>query len=138
MDCPVCKNAMITFELDDVEVDYCLNCRGIWLDAGELQMLLGDQELADQVMNSFRRAVDCKEKLRRCPICRKKMHKMLVGEGETPKLIDMCRKSDGLWFDQGELTEILQFGSFDNGNRIKNLLSEMFGGDTGTPVKDRD
>lgn len=133
MDCPVCKSAMITFELDDVEVDYCLDCRGIWLDAGELQMLLGDQSLTDQVMNSFRRARDCKEKLRRCPICRKKMHKMLVGDGETAKLIDMCRKSDGLWFDHGELTEILQFGSFDNGNRIKGLLSEMFAGDADTP-----
>lgn len=138
MDCPVCKSPMITFELDEVEVDYCLECRGIWLDAGELQTLLGDRENADLVMNSFRQAPNCNEKLRKCPICRKNMHKMLVGDGQTPKLIDMCRNSDGLWFDRGELTEVLQFGSFDSGNRISGLLTEIFGGDTETSEKDCD
>ena len=47
MDCPVCKNAMITLELEQVEVDHCLECRGIWLDAGELELLLGDAERAE-------------------------------------------------------------------------------------------
>ena len=40
MDCPVCKNAMIVLELDEVEVDYCADCRGVWLDSGELELLL--------------------------------------------------------------------------------------------------
>ena len=40
MDCPVCKeSAMITLELDDVEIDYCTQCEGIWLDAGELSQI---------------------------------------------------------------------------------------------------
>ncbi len=42
MDCPVCKNAMITLELQEVEIDYCIDCGGIWLDAGELELLLGE------------------------------------------------------------------------------------------------
>ena len=37
MDCPVCKSAMITMELTEVEIDHCLDCGGIWLDAGELE-----------------------------------------------------------------------------------------------------
>ncbi|MHC4631399.1 MAG: zf-TFIIB domain-containing protein, partial [Planctomycetota bacterium] len=28
MDCPACKNAMITLELADVEIDYCTDCGG--------------------------------------------------------------------------------------------------------------
>lgn len=36
MDCPVCRDAMVVFERDEVEIDHCLGCRGIWLDAGEL------------------------------------------------------------------------------------------------------
>ena len=41
MDCPVCKNEpMIVLELNDVEIDYCLSCKGIWLDTGELELLL--------------------------------------------------------------------------------------------------
>ena len=121
---------MITFELEDVEVDYCLDCRGIWLDAGELEMLLGEDETTQQVMNSFNEAADCTEKPRKCPICLKKMQKILVGDGDGTKLIDKCSKGDGLWFDEGELTEIMELGSFDKGNRVKNILNEMFGGNT--------
>jgi len=119
---------MITFELQEVEVDYCLDCRGIWLDAGELEMLLGEDEQSREVINSFHEAVNCTEKPRKCPICLKKMRKILVGDGDNPKLIDKCAKGDGLWFDEGELTEIMELGSFDKGNRVKNILSEMFGG----------
>ena len=39
MDCPACKEAMITLELEEVEIDYCPDCGGIWLDAGELGVL---------------------------------------------------------------------------------------------------
>ena len=47
MDCPVCKDsAMIVLEMDEVEVDYCTECEGIWLDAGELEILLGDERFA--------------------------------------------------------------------------------------------
>ena len=42
MDCPVCKqSAMITLELNEVEIDYCMQCEGIWLDAGELGAIRG-------------------------------------------------------------------------------------------------
>ena len=54
MDCPVCKNsAMIVLELDEVEVDYCTECEGIWLDEGELELLLGDEARAKEVIQSF-------------------------------------------------------------------------------------
>ncbi|MHC4733577.1 MAG: TFIIB-type zinc ribbon-containing protein [Planctomycetota bacterium] len=54
MDCPVCKNAMITLELQEVEIDHCIECGGIWLDSGELEMLLGEQEKTQQLLNSFK------------------------------------------------------------------------------------
>ena len=53
MDCPVCKNAMITLELSDVEVDHCVNCGGIWLDAGELELLLQQAQAAAQLIRLF-------------------------------------------------------------------------------------
>ena len=57
MDCPVCKNsAMIVLELDEVEVDYCTECEGIWLDEGELELLLGDEARAKEVIQSFQTA----------------------------------------------------------------------------------
>jgi len=127
MDCPVCKNAMIVLELAEVEIDHCNKCDGIWLDAGELELLLGDSEKAKKLLNSFRIASHIKEKPRKCPICLKKMQKIIVGQAASPLLIDRCGKGDGLWFDKGELQNILTLGTFDEENKVVKLLSDMFG-----------
>jgi len=126
MDCPVCSNAMITLELDEVEIDHCLDCGGIWLDAGELEMLLGDSEKASGVIASFSAAKGCREKPRKCPICLKKMEKILVGQPDRQVLIDRCRKADGLWFDKGELEDIFEGAAFDEEHKVRKLLKEMF------------
>ena len=126
MDCPVCKEAMITLELSEVEVDYCLACSGIWLDAGELEMLLDDSQKAKNLLDSFATARDCKEKPRKCPICLKKMEKIHVGCEDSKQLIDKCKKGDGLWFDKGELEDILKMGTFDEDNKVIKLLTDIF------------
>jgi len=138
MDCPVCKEVMITLELDEVEVDYCLACSGIWLDAGELEMLLGDSNEAQTVLNSFKPDKNCNEKPRRCPICLKKMEKILVGPDKICKLIDKCRKSHGLWFDKGELQDVLKMGSFDKERKIQKLLTDIFGSNSGGAEHNKD
>jgi Zn-finger nucleic acid-binding protein len=127
MDCPVCRNAMITLELADVEIDHCTNCGGIWLDAGELEQLLGEQEKAKQLLDSFKADSTSSEKPRKCPICDKKMRKIIVGESTPILLIDKCRRGDGLWFDKGELNDIVNKAQLDKDNKISKLLADMFG-----------
>lgn len=127
MDCPVCKNAMITLELTDVEIDYCTDCGGIWLDAGELEQLLGNPQHAEKLLDSFKINADSTERVRKCPICLKKMQKIVVGLSTPPLLIDKCRKSDGLWFDKGELQDILSRAQLDKDSKIQKLLADMFG-----------
>ena len=127
MDCPACKNAMITLELADVEIDYCTDCAGIWLDAGELEMLLGDAEKSKQLISSLQLAPTCTEKPRKCPICDRKMEKVVVGPDKPVLLIDRCRRGDGLWFDAGELQNIIDRAHLDPENKIKKLLADMFG-----------
>ena len=127
MDCPVCKeSAMITLELNQVEIDYCTQCEGIWLDSGELEMLLGETKKAQELINSFKIDTETDEKLRKCPICYKKMQKILVGSSGPKLLIDKCRKGDGLWFDKGELSDIVEKAQLDENNKIKTLLKDMF------------
>lgn len=128
MDCPVCKNAMITFELEEVEVDYCTGCAGIWLDAGELELLLGSGEQANQLLSSFKIDKHCAEKPRKCPICRKKMQKIIVGDTKPPLLLDKCPRAEGLWFDQGELRDVLSRATLDKANKIQKLLADIFAG----------
>ena len=41
MDCPVCKNVQLLMsDRQGIEIDYCPNCRGVWLDRGELDKLI--------------------------------------------------------------------------------------------------
>lgn len=41
MNCPVCKEPQLVMsEKKGVEIDYCPQCRGIWLDRGELDKIL--------------------------------------------------------------------------------------------------
>jgi len=127
MDCPVCKNAMITLELADVEIDYCTDCGGIWLDAGELEMLLGESGKARQMLDSFKPDSKPIERPIKCPICNKKMRKIIVGSSMPILLIDKCRRGDGMWFDRGELQNIVNRAELDKDNKIRELLADMFG-----------
>jgi len=41
MKCPICKDTnLVITERKEIEIDYCPQCRGIWLDRGELDKLL--------------------------------------------------------------------------------------------------
>jgi len=132
MDCPVCKNAMITLELADVEIDHCTDCGGIWLDAGELELLLGDTKQAEKLLDSFKVETNCPEKPRKCPICLKKMQKIIVGLFTPRLLLDRCSRGDGLWFDKGELSSIVCTAQLDKENKIQRLLADMFGEEQST------
>lgn len=127
MDCPTCRNAMITLELADVEIDHCVECGGIWLDSGELDLLMDDPIKAKGLLDSFRPDPSSNELPRKCPICDKKMAKILVGRSTVPLLIDKCRRGDGLWFDGGELQDILNRAQLDKDSKIQRLLADMFG-----------
>jgi len=117
---------MITLELNEVEIDYCTICNGIWLDAGELELLLGEPQKAGKLLGSFKVDPESTEKIRKCPICDKKMQKVIVGSSKPTLLIDKCRKGDGLWFDKGELQDIFDRAQLDKDNKIQQLLTNMF------------
>ena len=41
MKCPVCKNVtLLMSEKSGIEIDYCPECRGIWLYRGELDKIM--------------------------------------------------------------------------------------------------
>ncbi len=41
MKCPVCKDATLAMtDRQGIEIDYCPECRGVWLDRGELDKLV--------------------------------------------------------------------------------------------------
>ncbi|WP_193164946.1 TFIIB-type zinc ribbon-containing protein [Microbulbifer hainanensis] len=41
MKCPSCSDAvLLQKDRNGIEIDYCPNCRGIWLDRGELEKII--------------------------------------------------------------------------------------------------
>ena len=40
MICPRCSTNLLMSNTKDVEIDYCPNCKGVWLDRGELEKII--------------------------------------------------------------------------------------------------
>jgi Zn-finger nucleic acid-binding protein len=40
MNCPICNIPLTMSERQGIEIDYCPQCRGVWLDRGELDKII--------------------------------------------------------------------------------------------------
>lgn len=135
MKCPACNSLMIVVEHEKVELDYCVNCAGVWLDAGELELLLETMRLeeASLSLDSILTTPEARsvKKKRRCPICGRKMKKATLGH-EPEVLIDACPQQDGLWFDSGEVGQLISqladktSGRSDSQGRVITFLGQVF------------
>lgn len=109
MNCPACKAALVVVEHEAIEVDWCLECRGLWFDEGELELL---GEKAGRVLDVEDLGRDQRGEMapgeRRCPRCPKKMERLQL-DVQVDELVevDQCR-DHGFWLDQGELGRIMR------------------------------
>jgi Zn-finger nucleic acid-binding protein len=92
--CPKCNEPMLIVEFQGVEVDHCLDCRGTWFDAGELELVVemadGDPERLHTMLGA--EGARASEK-RRCPRCRRQLRVLRIG---TPPIeIDVCPRRRG-------------------------------------------
>jgi hypothetical protein len=117
MRCPSCKALTIILEYDRIEIDYCSSCGGIWLDSGELELIIGKE------WPPFEIATDIKEKMIRCPKCFDKMAKVRLDPRKS-LIIDKCGNGHGIWLDKGELETVINWESA--GDRIKKWLTGIF------------
>ncbi len=52
MKCPACQSPeLVMSERKGVEIDYCPQCRGVWLDRGELDKII-DRALREEVVSA--------------------------------------------------------------------------------------
>ena len=49
MKCPKCETTLKMGERSGIEIDYCEQCRGIWLDAGEIDKIIERNQFRQQV-----------------------------------------------------------------------------------------
>jgi Zn-finger nucleic acid-binding protein len=99
---------MVVVGYEDVELDYCTECHGVWFDAGELEQLFETMHLEPGVLRGDTPLnlpeAKTAEQPRRCPICGHRMKKVNIGQ--PPILIDACGNGHGLWFDKGEVSQL--------------------------------
>lgn len=141
MKCPGCSAPLVVVERESVELDWCVACRGLWFDEGELDLLaektgrrLDPEDFGQDAELSHGEAY------RRCPRCDARMEKALVGDA-PPVLVDRC-ETHGVWLDSGELGTIMR--QLDRTERsdeavIARFLGETFStpGPPGGPPADR-
>ena len=135
MICPVCRNYMIVVEHNQIELDYCTNCQGVWFDSGELELFLNSMGLGNEgvFFNSIlsSQEVQFTEKKRKCPICSIKMNKTIIGK-QPEILIDVCWRGDGLWFDRDEVASLVKYVADktstkeDSQQQVLGFLGEVF------------
>lgn len=145
--CPECKEPLIAFELEGVEIDRCVNCGGTWLDAGELEMIA---ERAGAEPGGFTEAISAKEKVRksrrRCPRCRRRLTVVVVGgeapapgaggeTGSSPVELDHCPRGHGLWFDRGEMKAVMESLHDGEEGAVARFFSELYRSELGNDPK---
>ncbi len=101
---------MVVLELEQIEVDHCFACHGLWLDAGELELLIdkagGDSASMGDVL-ALDGPVPHDDSLRRCPRCNSKMKQPTIEAGGKQVEIDICPQGHGIWLDDGELKTLI-------------------------------
>jgi len=111
MICPACKSDTLIVEYNNIELDYCPACKGVWFDSGELELLLECAGL-ENCQSYISDTIDVpeavtSEKKRKCPICRRKMKKIYIDE-DKKIMVDICRNGHGIWFDGGEVAQLIK------------------------------
>lgn len=130
MECPACGTTLVSLEYESVEVDYCAACQGVWLNAGELELLTG----RPAPLETAPRTREAREAARRCPECRRRMDKATTNDAR-PVTFDVCRSGHGVWFDRGELVTILEQQPLnDEEAKVLTFLHDLFPQEP-TPVK---
>lgn len=135
MICPKCKQDMIVVEHRQIELDYCPRCEGVWFDAGELDLFLQCAQMATPEL-VISKIVDLPSvhlhKPLKCPICGRGMKEVAIGQPVIH--VDVCHQTDGIWFDGGEVHQLLKQQAdrsatgVGSGQPVFEFLGEVFRG----------
>jgi len=122
MDCPKCVGKLEKKKVENVELDACTVCEGIWFDAGELEAVIKADstdrfDYIDVGREEFDGAeiaasgVNLNDKKGRCPRCDDSTDLVQTQYERDEKLkIDMCPKGHGIWLDGGEIQTLRKKG----------------------------
>jgi len=117
MKCPRCDCVLCTVDYEGVRVETCPECKGEWLDAGELRPIVKtlEREFTEEQRASLRAVNESffreqQEELppsgMNCPKCGDAELQPYVYAATTDVELDKCPACGGVWLDDAELEKV--------------------------------
>ena len=106
MRCPKCRADMEQIEFEGTEIDRCVICKGIWFDAGEIEVMRDKEAAAaidtgDARIGKESNAIDRYQ----CPRCNGSMVRV-VDPQQRHIWYETCGSCHGSFLDAGELLDL--------------------------------
>lgn len=113
MDCPKCAVPLEVVNYEGVQVDRCKQCKGVWLDDGEIVKIVQTKQqtfdknlITETLGQGFAGIPDHQQqKAVNCPKCQSPM-KPVNYDYSSGIILDRCPQGHGIWFDGGELEKV--------------------------------
>ncbi len=122
MKCPKCESELETIKFQEIEIERCVNCRGLWFDMLEKEDLLkiegseeidiGDAQVGEEY--SKQRDIDC-------PVCAEPMIPM-VDKDQSHIRFESCPICYGAFFDAGEFRDLKEHSVIERFVRMLKTL----------------
>ncbi len=128
--CPRCRKELKVALQEDVEIDACPGCNGVWVDRLEEKKALAmtpETFTVDELrkLRKYYQSYGAVETVKYvpCPICDKLMQRKNWGS-HSGVVVDKCY-DHGTWYDEGELDKIREFVKLGGVEYEKLRLSEQ-------------
>jgi Zn-finger nucleic acid-binding protein len=108
--CPRCAVHLKSRDYGNLSVEECDKCGGLYLAPATMDQLVAARDLPTSLRLALPKRELKREKAVRyiaCPTCRKSMNRQAFGR-ISGVVVDVC-KNHGVWFDAGELSEVIRF-----------------------------
>jgi Zn-finger nucleic acid-binding protein len=109
MNCPRCNGFLEPHAEHGIEVQECVNCRGIWFNKEELRKAkdLADPDLVWMDFDLWKdpELLAARAGTMLCPVCQKPLAR--IEYADTSVVVDCCVEGHGTWLDKGEFEGII-------------------------------
>lgn len=120
LQCPVCSATMKKVNVEDVVIDRCEKCFGIWLDKGERLKIVSSKKTADVVdIGAAKQIADeDRPEVMHCPRDGSPLERRAHPD-QKHVIFEFCPECNGSFFDAGELRDLSRLSISDV---VKNLF----------------
>lgn len=108
MKCPKCETESLgAIVIEDVTVERCSSCRGIWFDAHELSELLAEDARQVAALRHGSENERADDKRGKCPRDASALLRV-YSSIERSVVLDACADCHGIWLDGGEFEKLFR------------------------------